>query len=322
MVRNEFDTLLAWSAGALVVGLKAGEVWRSRRSRSLPGDVVRGPVAEGRIMASSGNDIAFRTFGSSEPERTVVLCHGLGTSSNSLLVLADLLSALPRTRVLVYDRAGYRASRIGSSEPFTVAEAVADLADVLDHVVGPEHRVTLVGHSLGGYVAHRFATLHPRRAERLWLLEPTHPQEVVRVAAKRGGVFSLSQMFRLNTSLTWWGASALKTPNELSSRTPDSPVGDLLDAEAGTGALMRATRREWRTIETLLLDGGAFLQPVEVPVRVVASDGALNALPEHREFFREYASDHAVVEVPDANHLSLVLSPEPARRVADLIGAA
>jgi pimeloyl-ACP methyl ester carboxylesterase len=73
---------------------------------------------------------------------------------------------------ILYDRAG-----TGWSEdvplPRTLDEVTDEIADLLS-ALGTESTVTLVGHSLGGAYAQRFAQRFPDRVARLVLIDPLH----------------------------------------------------------------------------------------------------------------------------------------------------
>lgn len=96
----------------------------------------------------------------------LVLIHGVGNQAGTWVKVAGDLS-LSR-RVIVPDLAGHGES--GPSEgPLTLADEVAGLAAVLDaEKTGPN--LVLVGNSMGGWVALRYALEHPARVERVVLV--------------------------------------------------------------------------------------------------------------------------------------------------------
>src|SRR5437763_14672466 len=117
----------------------------------------------------------------------VILIHGLGNSAEVWAGLMPLLSK----EYLVYapDMPGFGKTPL-APEGTNVATHVLYLERFLNALGYPQ--VTLVGNSLGGWIATRFAVEHPDRVERLYLLnsaglrrEGIHPPHAdSRVAAQ------------------------------------------------------------------------------------------------------------------------------------------
>src|SRR5947207_9559721 len=95
----------------------------------------------------------------------VILIHGLGNSAEVWASLMPLLSK----EYLVYapDMPGFGKTPL-APEGTNVATHVLYLERFLNALGYP--RVTLVGNSLGGWIATRFAVEHPERVNRLYLL--------------------------------------------------------------------------------------------------------------------------------------------------------
>jgi pimeloyl-ACP methyl ester carboxylesterase len=95
----------------------------------------------------------------------IVLIHGLGSSSEIWAALMQLL----KKECLVYapDLPGFGRTPI-APEGTNIQTHVLYLKRFLDVLGYP--RVTLVGNSLGGWIATRFAVEYPERVERLYLL--------------------------------------------------------------------------------------------------------------------------------------------------------
>jgi len=101
-------------------------------------------------------------------ERALVLVHGFTGSRDDFREQLPPLAALGRT--LALDQRGHGGStNSGKHELYTVANLVDDLAAAFD-ALGLE-RADLLGHSLGGAVALRFALAHPDRLASLVLLD-------------------------------------------------------------------------------------------------------------------------------------------------------
>jgi pimeloyl-ACP methyl ester carboxylesterase len=118
----------------------------------------------------------------------IILIHGIG---NSAEVWSSLLLRLSK-EYLVYapDLPGFGKTPV-ASEGFTIATHVLYLKRFLDLLGYPQ--VTLVGNSLGGWIATRFALAYPERVHHLYLLnsaglrreEMNSPFAVDRAAAQR-----------------------------------------------------------------------------------------------------------------------------------------
>ena len=97
----------------------------------------------------------------------IVFLHGLGTSSSTWI---KILPLLPRAQsITCVDLPGHGFSRITSGEPFFPMNRLdAVLEQWFDRTQTAP--VLLVGHSLGGWLAARFALRHPRSVRRLVLI--------------------------------------------------------------------------------------------------------------------------------------------------------
>jgi 4,5:9,10-diseco-3-hydroxy-5,9,17-trioxoandrosta-1(10),2-diene-4-oate hydrolase len=110
----------------------------------------------------------FEEFGSGEP---VLFLHGGGPGASGMSNFARNVPVFAsKFRVIVVDQPGFGKSPVSTSEGhyFTIA---ADAALTLLDELGIE-KVHLVGNSLGGGTAMRFALRHPTRAGRLVLMGP------------------------------------------------------------------------------------------------------------------------------------------------------
>lgn len=110
---------------------------------------------------------------------TVLIEVGLGDSSANWYKLAKKLSQ--HARVCVYDRAGYGWSATGPGER-TTAQITHELNQLLEKAEVPGPYV-LVGHSFGGFTARYFATQYPDKTVGMVLVESSHPDQVLRLAA-------------------------------------------------------------------------------------------------------------------------------------------
>lgn len=122
-------------------------------------------LSEKFIMAG---DTALHIADSQVGERCIVLLHGYLESMTIWEEFAYQLT--PHARVITLDLPGHGISMI-KGEVHSM-EMLADTVSAMLEALGVE-RCTLVGHSMGGYVALAFAERHPEQLEGLVLLHAT-----------------------------------------------------------------------------------------------------------------------------------------------------
>jgi 3-oxoadipate enol-lactonase len=110
-----------------------------------------------------GISLHFEVHGKGEP---VLFVHGFPLSGRLWDPAVALLQ--DRFELIVPDLRGH--GRSGISEDVTMARYADDLAALLD-VAGAKERVTVVGHSMGGYIAFELYRRHPERVRALVLVD-------------------------------------------------------------------------------------------------------------------------------------------------------
>jgi len=105
-------------------------------------------------------------------DTTIVLLHGGGPGASSWSNFAKNIPVLAqRFHVLAVDQPGYGRSDKPTEHPQYFVHSASALKDLLD-TLGITDRVHLLGNSLGGGAAVRFALDYPERAGRLVLMGP------------------------------------------------------------------------------------------------------------------------------------------------------
>ncbi|MET1071559.1 MAG: alpha/beta hydrolase, partial [Umezawaea sp.] len=171
-------TALTLSCVALVGALLTACDEESEDSSPAPatptGATVEQPVSGTTKITVDGYSVTVDCSGAPAGGPTVVLLAGLG---DPLETLADLRKGLGEgTRVCAYDRLGEGASD-QPKEPQTVESSGRILTGVISRVAGGGP-VVLVGHSLGGLIAARYAPDHQDRVKGLVLLDATSPTAI------------------------------------------------------------------------------------------------------------------------------------------------
>ena len=116
---------------------------------------------------------------SSNSERTILLLHGLGSSSCFYQAITSQLRSV--SRCIALDTSGSGLSQLGSSAQQSIVSIAADAIGVLD-ALNVKDKAFIVGHSMGGIVASYLAAEFPNRICGVVLLGPVHPSPPVSTA--------------------------------------------------------------------------------------------------------------------------------------------
>ncbi|PRY35729.1 alpha/beta fold hydrolase [Umezawaea tangerina] len=169
-------TALTLSCVALVGSLLAAcdEESEAAPPETSAASTVEKPVSGTAKITVEGYSVTVDCAGEAAGGPTVVLLAGLG---DPLEKLADLRKALGTgNRVCAYDRLGEGASD-QPKDPQDAESSGKVLTGVLAAVAGGGP-VVLVGHSLGGLIAARYAPDHQDKVKGLVLLDATSPTAV------------------------------------------------------------------------------------------------------------------------------------------------
>ncbi|HWR16946.1 MAG TPA: alpha/beta hydrolase [Terriglobales bacterium] len=240
--------LILLIAGILVLGIVAVigfswmrpltvAAWMNRRALTKAGFVKT------QIDSAAGKQRMF--VGGKGP--TIILLHGAGDQAGAWAKVAPALTS--NYRVLAPDLAGHQESE-PKSGPLSVGVLLQGLEGVVD---GESGKVTIVGNSLGAWVAMLYAHKHPEKVERIVLVN--------------GGAIVGD---RPDLTLTPKNRDeARKLLSEImdpgSARIPDYVVDDIV-RQAQTGPLMRLSETA-SEMPKYLLEGR--LGEIKTPVSLV-----------------------------------------------------
>jgi pimeloyl-ACP methyl ester carboxylesterase len=187
----------------VTLGFISGLTFLSARFYRRPQETLIHVVRTGMLLAGIREErcnlagVSMYYYCAGRRGTPVILIHGLGSSAETWAALLPLLSK----EYLVYapDLPGFGRTPL-APEGTNIKTHVLYLERFLDALGYP--RVTIVGNSLGGWIATRFAVDHPERVHRLYLLnsaglrrENLHsPYAEDRKAARR----SLEHMFGIS----------------------------------------------------------------------------------------------------------------------------
>ena len=260
---------------------------------------------------------------------SVLLIHGVTASH---LAWPFVVDRLPGVRVIAPDLRG-RGGSNSLTGPAGMRAHADDLAAALDHL-GVD-RIVVVGHSMGAFVAVVFAHLHPRRVDRLVLVDGGLPLDVpagldtdTLVAGILGPTAARLSMRFADTSeyLDFWRAH----PAFRADWTPELEqylAYDLVDD--GEGARRPATSYETTADDTIDMNSGTALSDaltgLRHPTRMITAPRGLQDeepglyAPAHLE--RMLAANPIVrhERLDRFNHYTIVMSPAGADAVAAVV---
>jgi pimeloyl-ACP methyl ester carboxylesterase len=247
-----------------------------------------------RFRASDGAELAFAEGGSGTPPLAFV--HGWQADHAVWRGTIDALG--PNVHTLAMDLRGSGESR-SADGPYRLERFAADLHELVDwRNLGP---VVVVGHSMGGTLALRYALEYPQATSALVLVAP--------VPASGGGYSPKGEAYLRATAgnpvaARDWLARTLTNPND----------------EAILGPLCEAAARTERAVALESFESWAFsdfaeeTRKIEAPVLVIAPE---HDAPEVNE--RNVAAllpNARFVILPDSTHYAIAERP---KAIADLI---
>jgi lipase len=256
-----------------------------------------------------------------EAGRPVVLVlHGMSGSHMVYRTVARELCNNSETACLLAPDLRGRGLSASLPEPYGIAEHVADLIAVLDHV-GAD-RAIVVGHSMGCNIAARFGADHPERTAAVVLLDgglPLLPENVVSEDEDEEEAEPHGLLDRFEATFAtveeymgyWQNHPGLKG-------AWDEDVNafirrDFVETEDGVRCVvkLKAVRTD---VTDVMFDGRTWtsITRVSAPVRLMRAerglydDDPLIPLPDLEEFLQDHPQI-SVELVPDVNHFTLVI---------------
>lgn len=252
----------------------------------------RAPVhASERTLGVDGRPVGYTVWGEPGQSPPVLLLHGVTDSAETWDPVARRLAA--DRLVVAVDARGHGRTPLGEG-PFTIASLAVDAAAVLRHVVGGPALV--VGHSMGGLVAHELTLTEPDLVAGLVLEDPAWDTGG---SPTPDGVPPFLAPFLL--SFAGVDAETLETRSRATQQAfADDEHGPWARSKAQLDQRLVHVPHDWngRVWVEALADVG-------VPVTLVTGDVARGALvgAAHVDRVRELLGDQVThVPVPGAGH--------------------
>ncbi|MFC7549681.1 alpha/beta fold hydrolase [Plantactinospora sp. GCM10030261] len=281
--------------------------------------------AERIVIGADGAEIAVARWpGAKGP---LVCVHGLTSHSRAF---AGLATELADYDVAAVDCRG--RGRSSKQAPYGLEQHAADLAAVMDTL--EIDTATIVGHSMGSYVAGAFYARHPQRVRRLVFVDGGFPRQLPSKVTPEDLLEStlsvfLTKMRRTFASFEEYLAYYENTPVYSDGVDAYGRVhfaydlvyrDDVLEARVGEACVAA----DWRDVLDHDLVGKR-LEGVAVPLLLIRALGGLTGsgdlvvTDEVTKAIAERVPHVQVAEVPDANHHTILLSVAGAQAVARLI---
>ncbi|MDB1088003.1 alpha/beta hydrolase [Streptomyces sp. ACA25] len=286
---------------------------------------------EERGVPVAGGDLAVTCWPGDPAAEPVIALHGITANSRTFTALARELSDRPVYAPDLRGRAGSRAL----PGPYGLTAHVSDVLALHDHLA-PGRQVTLLGHSMGAFVAALAASRHPGRYSRVVLADgglgfPAPPgtdldaqlEAVIGPAMRRLSLTfpdraAYRAFFRDHPALAaHWGPDIeTYVDHDLTGSPPALRSSCLLEAVRADGA----------DVLTGPVTPGA-LRRLTVPATLLwAERGLLNEPQGLYDAARVAAAGLAGTAVtaravPDTNHYTILLAPHGVRALAEEVRA-
>lgn len=259
----------------------------------------------------NGITLSYHTWGTlTRPERTVLLVHGLTASSQEWAQLGPILGE-QGWYVIAPDLRGRGLSE-KPPHGYGIPYHVNDLLSLCDVLGLPT--VNLVGHSLGAQIGSFFAAVHPKRLSKLVLVDAGGrvPPDALQAIAS-----SLQRLGQVYPSLDAYLQERRQSPVH-----PWSPFWEVYyryDAELHpdgtvTSRVPKAAIEEEISVN-MSLNADVLLSRIQAPTLIMraalgmlAPDRGIILTADEAERVRGIIAGSRVVEIPDTNHYTIVLS--------------
>jgi abhydrolase domain-containing protein 6 len=223
---------------------------------------------------------------------TLVLVHGFGDSAETWSLMVPRLRG--EWRILAPDLVGFGRTPI-PPEGMSFSVLTEYLGRFLDEVGA--QKITLVGNSLGGAVAIRYAAEHPEMVDHLFLLDSAGLHGEATIAAVQPKTREEARQTVLNVSGTNYRHLPRFILDDVVRRAQEPARQQYRESDEPTDVLR-------------------YLPQIEAPTTIVwgERDGLIPT--EHADRMHEAIEGSELIVLPDTGHVPQLQAP---RRVADII---
>jgi 2-hydroxy-6-oxonona-2,4-dienedioate hydrolase len=234
-------------------------------------------------------------------DRHILFIHGLGSSADRWLDIPDALSMYYHT--IAVDLIGFGRSDKPKDLNYTIEKFSQFLSEFIEKIglSGDDRKITLVGHSLGGYIAVELAIRNMRLIEKLVLLDssgflkgPTPLLKQYLNAAKYPSYENVKSVFEQMVSQPWKVLPIVISTFITVINSPDAKYP--FESAYQNSTLTQIDLSRLKSIEG-------------IPTLIVWGSND-NLIPiQHIEPFKEAFKDYRVEIIKDAGHAPFVEKP-------------
>ena len=273
----------------------------------------------GQLIDVGGYRMHIHCMGEGSP--TVILeAANMGTVSNWAWIQPQIAKT---TRVCAYDRADLGWSDLSPTPNDTRRNAEA--LHILLEKAGERGPFVLAGHSFGGLYVRMYAEMYPEQVAGLVFIEGTLPDGLKQLG--KPDVMPNTPDAGMIDSTPFISRLGILRMMGFPSTDPDlpEPQRSELKAYLASNKLAESIQRQYHLFPTLLaqvrpLYGAGSLE--DRPLAVILGSEGDGGIPEWSELFTQQAAlstNHILVTVEGANHVSLVDRQEHAAQTATVI---
>ena len=258
-------------------------------------------AAPGDLVSVAGTQLHVRDTGP-RGAPAVLMLHGFGASLHTWEPWASALSA--DHRVIRFDLPGSGLSAPDPGGDYTDARALALIAALLDQL--GVARASLVGNSIGGRLAWKFAAAQPQRVDKLVLVSPdgfASPGFAYGVAPKVPAVITLMRHALPKPLLRMNLAPAYAQPERLTDAAV-TRYHDLMLAPGARDALIA------RMAQTVLEDPLPSLRRIRAPTLLLWGESDRLIPPANAADYLGALPNARLVALPGAGHVPQEEAPE------------
>jgi len=245
-----------------------------------------------RYLESEGDRIS---------DRHILFIHGLGSSADRWLDIPDALSKYYHT--IAVDLIGFGGSDKPVDVNYTIEKFAEFILEFIDKIGlnGDDGKITLVGHSLGGYIAVEFAIRNKELIEKLVLVDssgflkgPTPLLEQYLYAAKYTSYDNVRSVFEQLLSQPW--------------RVLPAVINTFIARINSPGAKY-AFESAYKNSTTTQIDLSRLKSIEDIPTLIIWGKND-NLIPiEHIDLFKHVLKKHKVEKIEDAGHAPFAEKP-------------